>query len=135
MTAAWSLARACGVLEGDRRRVRGWQERAVTANARGSATGGHPFNGIIDWEEAAIIGLFNAWGPVDPSHRKLAHRRFNTIHHPPATHTASWAREVRSNLNTSSPRQATRGSSTRCRPLSRLAVDGRIASSLPESCV
>jgi transposase InsO family protein len=28
----------------------------------------------LDWEEAAIVELYNRWGPVDMSHRKLAHR-------------------------------------------------------------
>ena len=36
--------------------------------------GGNPVHGLLDWEEAEIIALFDEWGPVDLSHRKLAHR-------------------------------------------------------------
>jgi putative transposase len=28
----------------------------------------------LDWEEQAILELFETWAPVDLSHRKLAHR-------------------------------------------------------------
>jgi hypothetical protein len=31
-------------------------------------------HGLLDWEVAEIIGLFDEWGEVDRSHRKLAHR-------------------------------------------------------------
>jgi putative transposase len=34
---------------------------------------GNPVHGLLDWKRAAIIGLFQAWGQIDPSHRKLAH--------------------------------------------------------------
>jgi hypothetical protein len=36
--------------------------------------GGNPSHCILEWEEAAVIELFEEWGEVDPSHRKLAHR-------------------------------------------------------------
>ena len=31
-------------------------------------------HGLLHWEEAEILALFEEWGPVDLSHRKLAHR-------------------------------------------------------------
>ena len=31
-------------------------------------------HGLLDWEQAEIIALFEEWGPVDLSHRKLAYR-------------------------------------------------------------
>jgi putative transposase len=31
-------------------------------------------HGLLDWEAAEIIRLFDEWGEVDRSHRKLAHR-------------------------------------------------------------
>ena len=31
-------------------------------------------HGLLDWEETEILALFEQWGPVDFSHRKLAHR-------------------------------------------------------------
>ena len=31
-------------------------------------------HGLLAWEEQAILDLIEQWGPVDRSHRKLAHR-------------------------------------------------------------
>jgi hypothetical protein len=39
-----------------------------------AAPGGRPMHCLLDWEVAEIIGLFDEWGEVDGSHRKLAHR-------------------------------------------------------------
>jgi putative transposase len=36
--------------------------------------GGGAVHGILEWEERAILDLIETWGPVDRSHRKLAHR-------------------------------------------------------------
>ncbi|MGH7749723.1 MAG: integrase core domain-containing protein, partial [Candidatus Dormibacteria bacterium] len=36
--------------------------------------GGRPILGLLAWEVSAILALFEEWGPVDRSHRKLAHR-------------------------------------------------------------
>jgi len=74
MAQGWSLARACGVLELDRRRVWRWQARAAVGALGDRPPGGNPIHGLLDWEEAAIVELFEEWGPVDLSHRKLAHR-------------------------------------------------------------
>jgi len=38
------------------------------------APGGNPVHRLLDWEVAAILELIEEWGPVDRSHRKLAHR-------------------------------------------------------------
>ena len=38
------------------------------------APGGNPTHRLLAWEEAAILELIERWGPVDRSHRKLAHR-------------------------------------------------------------
>ena len=35
---------------------------------------GDPVHRILPWEEQAILDLIETWGPVDRSHRKLAHR-------------------------------------------------------------
>ena len=40
------------------------------------APGGHPLHGLLDAERAAILALFEAWGEIDRSHRKFAHRGF-----------------------------------------------------------
>jgi transposase InsO family protein len=39
-------------------------------------------HGLLDWERAAIVELFDTWGSVDRSHRKLAHRgsRLDLVH-------------------------------------------------------
>lgn len=74
ISSGWSLARVCGVLELDRRRVWRWQERDAAGTLADRASGGNPIHGLLDWEQAAIVELYNDWGPVDLSHRKLAHR-------------------------------------------------------------
>lgn len=38
------------------------------------APGGHPVHGLLAWEIEAILAVAEEWGPVDGSHRKLAHR-------------------------------------------------------------
>ncbi len=74
MEAGWSLARVCGLLEIDRRRVWHWQQRASAGTLADRPPGGNPIHGLLDWEETAIVDLYNEWGPIDFSHRKLAHR-------------------------------------------------------------
>jgi putative transposase len=70
----WTAARACGVLEIDRRRLWHWQARRAEGRLDDAEPGGHPVHGLLPDEEQAIVELFNQWGPVDLSHRKLAHR-------------------------------------------------------------
>jgi transposase InsO family protein len=72
--AGWTLGRVCGVLELDRRRAWRWQARAARGTLADRPPGGHPIHGLLAWEEQAIVDLFEEWGPVDLSHRKLAHR-------------------------------------------------------------
>jgi putative transposase len=74
VAAGWSTARACHVLELDRRRLWRWQARAAAGTLGDRPPGGNPIHGLLDWEEKAILELFETWGPVDLSHRKLAHR-------------------------------------------------------------
>ncbi|HEU5142895.1 MAG TPA: integrase core domain-containing protein [Solirubrobacterales bacterium] len=72
--AGWSLTRICGVLELDRQRAWRWQQRRLADRLDDLAPGGNPIHGILAWEEHAVIELFEEWGSVDLSHRKLAHR-------------------------------------------------------------
>jgi putative transposase len=72
--AGWSLTRICGVLELDRQRAWRWQQRRLADRLDDLAPGGSPIHGILAWEEQAVVELFEEWGPVDLSHRKLAHR-------------------------------------------------------------
>jgi putative transposase len=70
----WSMGRVCAVLELDRRRAWRWQARAAIGALADRSPGGNPIHGLLEWEEQAIVELFDRWGPVDLSHRKLAHR-------------------------------------------------------------
>jgi transposase InsO family protein len=71
----WSQSRACSVLELDRRRAWHWQaRRAAGESLDDRASGGNPVHGLLEWEEAEIVAVFEEWADVDRSHRKLAHR-------------------------------------------------------------
>jgi putative transposase len=72
--AGWSLGRVCGLLEVDRARAWRWRHRQAAGSLDDAAPGGHPSHGLLAWEEAEILAIFDEWGPVDLSHRKLAHR-------------------------------------------------------------
>lgn len=70
----WTLSRACSVLEIDRVRLHRWQARRAAGTLEDRAPGGQPIHALLPAEEQAIVELFDEWGPVDLSHRKLAHR-------------------------------------------------------------
>lgn len=72
--AGWPLSRICGVLEIDRARVWRWKHRQLAGQLEDLSPGGNPVHGLLGWEEAEVLALFEEWGPVDFSHRKLAHR-------------------------------------------------------------
>jgi transposase InsO family protein len=72
--AGWSLSRICGVLELDRQRAWRWQRRRQAGRLDDDPPGGNPIHGILAWEEQAVLELFEEWGDIDLSHRKLAHR-------------------------------------------------------------
>ncbi|MGH3515447.1 MAG: DDE-type integrase/transposase/recombinase [Pseudonocardiaceae bacterium] len=74
INAGWALVRICGLLELDRARAWRWRHRQASGTLDDAAPGGHPVHGLLAWEEAEILALFDEWGPVDLSHRKLAHR-------------------------------------------------------------
>jgi putative transposase len=70
----WSMARVCGVIQLDRVRAWRWAARRAEGSLDDLASGGNPIHGLLADEEQAILDLFDEWGPVDLSHRKLAHR-------------------------------------------------------------
>lgn len=70
----WSTGRVCQVLGLERRRLWRWQARAADGTLADRPPGGNPIHGLLAEEVAAILALFEEWGPVDLSHRKLAHR-------------------------------------------------------------
>ena len=74
VAAGWPLSRVCGLLELDRGRAWRWQHRQVAGRLDDARPGGNPVHGLLGWEETEILALFEEWGPVDLSHRKLAHR-------------------------------------------------------------
>jgi transposase InsO family protein len=74
VAAGWSLSRVCGLLEIDRARAWRWQRRQLAGRLDDTRPGGNAIHGLLEWEEAEILSLFEEWGPVDLSHRKLAHR-------------------------------------------------------------
>jgi transposase InsO family protein len=74
VAAGWPLARIGGLLEIDRARLWRWADRRAADRLDDRAPGGNPIHGLLDWEVKAILALAEEWGPVDRSHRKLAHR-------------------------------------------------------------
>ncbi len=74
INAGWTLGRICGLLELDRARAWRWRARQAGGSLDDAAPGGNPVHGLLEWEEAEILAIFDEWGPVDLSHRKLAHR-------------------------------------------------------------
>ena len=81
----WSRRRACRLLDLDEDRASSWQRRQAAGGLealRDHAPGGGAIHGLLDYEREAIIELFEAWGGIDRSHRKLAHRgsRLSLVH-------------------------------------------------------
>ena len=70
----WTVRGACGVLEVSELRIYRWLGRRAAGELEDHAPGGSPMHGLLDWEVTEIIRLFDEWGEVDHSHRKLAHR-------------------------------------------------------------
>jgi putative transposase len=73
--AGWAHARACWVLQIEDVRVHRWRARlAETGSLDDRPPIGDAVHRILPREEQAILDLIERWGPVDRSHRKLAHR-------------------------------------------------------------
>ena len=71
----WAHTRACRVLGLADSRAHHWRARLRdTGTLADGDPGGGAVHGILEWEEQAILDLIETWGPVDRSHRKLAHR-------------------------------------------------------------
>jgi putative transposase len=79
----WSVRRACGVLEVNDRRVTSWLQHRSAGRPLDDAPPGpaEALHRLLAWEREAIVELFETWGQVDRSHRKLAHRgsRLGTV--------------------------------------------------------
>jgi putative transposase len=78
----WAARRAAAFLGLDHARYWHWEARRDAGRLEDAPPGGHPLHGLLAWEREAIIELFEAWGGIDRSHRKLAHRgsRLGLVH-------------------------------------------------------
>jgi transposase InsO family protein len=72
--SGWTVRAACEVLELGEDRVARWQARRAVGRLDDQAPGGSPLHGLLGWERQAVVRLFEGWGGIDRSHRKLAHR-------------------------------------------------------------
>lgn len=70
----WEHRRACSYLELDESRAWRWRRRRDAGCLEDGRSGGHPVHGLRPEEVTAILELFESWGEIDRSHRKLAHR-------------------------------------------------------------
>ncbi len=74
LDAGWSLRGACRELELNELRAHRWSVRRATGALADRRPGGAAVHGLLDDEVAEIVALYNEWGEIDRSHRKLAHR-------------------------------------------------------------
>jgi transposase InsO family protein len=74
----WPVRRATAALGLDHARYHHWALRRDAGRLADAPPGGHPLHGLLAWERAAVVELFEAWGEIDRSHRKLAHRGSRT---------------------------------------------------------
>jgi len=80
--AGWSMRQACQLLGVDQTRAARWAQRRTAGMLADMSPGGNPVHGLLDSERAAIVALFETWGDIDRSHRKLAARgsRVDLVH-------------------------------------------------------
>jgi putative transposase len=80
--AGWSRRRAAVLLGLDEDRVRRWSARRTENRLTDVRPGGTVMHALLPAERAAIVELFDTWGDIDRSHRKLAHRgsRLGLVH-------------------------------------------------------
>ena len=78
----WPVRRACLLLGLDDMRAGRWLQRRSAGQLEDRPPGGNPVHGLLAWERAAIVELYEGWHEVDRSHRKLAHRgsRLGLVH-------------------------------------------------------
>jgi putative transposase len=78
----WSLARAAGTLGLDPVRAARWTDRRAAGTLEDAHPVVIPLHALLDVEKAAVLELFETWGDIDRSHRKLAHRgsRLGLVH-------------------------------------------------------
>ena len=75
VAAGFAHTWACALWQISDERVHRWRgRRRDTGTLVDRAPGGHPVHALLPDEVAAILDVAERWGPVDRSHRKLAHR-------------------------------------------------------------
>ena len=74
LAGGWEHRRACQYLELEEGRAWRWRRRREVGCLEDERAGGNPVHGLRPEELTAILELFETWGDVDRSHRKLAHR-------------------------------------------------------------
>jgi len=72
--AGWEHRRACAYLELGEARAWRWRARRAAGCLDDRAAGGHAVHGLLEAEQDEIVALYDEWGEIDRSHRKLAHR-------------------------------------------------------------
>lgn len=69
------MERAAAVLGVDVRRLQRWRVRSTSVEGLADAKpGGGALHAVLAAEEQAVLDIIEQWGPIDRSHRKLAHR-------------------------------------------------------------
>lgn len=78
----WSVRRAAATLGVDAVRVVRWFDRRAAGALDDTRSDVTPLHALLECEKTAIVTLFEAWGDIDRSHRKLAHRgsRLGLVH-------------------------------------------------------
>ena len=74
MNDGFTHRRACRVLDLAESRAWRWRIRRGHDRLADNPAGGHPVHGLLPGEVNAVVAIFEEWGEVDRSHRKLAHR-------------------------------------------------------------
>lgn len=70
----WAHRRACVELNLKETRGWRWRDRRDGDRLTDFSPGGRAVHRLLDEEQAGIVALFEQWGEIDRSHRKLAHR-------------------------------------------------------------
>jgi transposase InsO family protein len=75
VAAGFAHSWACSLWPISDDRVHRWRARRRDVGSLvDRAPGGHPVHGLLPGEIAEILAISEEWGPIDRSHRKLAHR-------------------------------------------------------------
>ncbi|MDQ3677698.1 MAG: hypothetical protein M3401_12995 [Actinomycetota bacterium] len=72
--AGWEHRQACSYLQLGVWRAWRWYERQAAGTLEDRPAGGNAVHGLLAEERDAVVALFERWGEIDRSHRKLAHR-------------------------------------------------------------